>query len=176
MYRGNSLLKGRWIALTAFFLGLALAMTSQGAQMHPPELSAWLINKTGATGFNGQLANVQSVQYSDNNVYVRSTGIPMGPIGYLINGVPIFNMSDGHSYNNQNTWNQNAFVFEGQSFDGCGGIPSSKVLITITSIRPACTRISLMSTPLCLDSPWTAFPSTAHEDVPIPTAPAVSGL
>lgn len=51
------------------------------AQTDPPELAAWLINTTGATGYNGIHADVDSVQYSDNNVYVRCSGIPAYNIG-----------------------------------------------------------------------------------------------
>ncbi|HEX8097929.1 MAG TPA: YHYH protein, partial [Pyrinomonadaceae bacterium] len=47
----------------------------------PPELSSWKINTTGATGYGNSLADVQQVRYSDNYVYVNSTGIPSYSIG-----------------------------------------------------------------------------------------------
>jgi hypothetical protein len=164
MTKRNFPATARWVILTVLILATGLAMTSQGAQIDPPELAAWLINKTGATGFNGQLANVQSVQYSENSVYVRSTGIPtyaigpwsrnpntaraqnylfriprkpsesannkivtpIGPIGFLTNGVPFYNMSDARSFNNQNIWHQNALFFEGDTFDSCWGHPQQQ--------------------------------------------------
>lgn len=46
-----------------------------------PHVSAWLLNTTGATGFNGISSNVQRVQYSAANVYVTCTGIPSYTIG-----------------------------------------------------------------------------------------------
>ncbi len=46
-----------------------------------PEISCWVINTTGATGYNGIPSNVQTVQYSTNNVYVSCTCIPGYSIG-----------------------------------------------------------------------------------------------
>ena len=49
-----------------------------------PIVSSWVVNTTGATGFNGILSNVQRVQYSAANVYVTCTGVPgygIGPWG-----------------------------------------------------------------------------------------------
>ena len=46
-----------------------------------PSVSAWIVNTTGATGFNGILSNVQRVQYSAANVYVTCAGIPAYTIG-----------------------------------------------------------------------------------------------
>ena len=46
-----------------------------------PEITSWIINTTGATGYNGILSNVQLVQYSTNNVYVSCTCIPGYDIG-----------------------------------------------------------------------------------------------
>ena len=51
------------------------------AQNTPPELASWLINTTGLKGYGGLPANVQSVQFSDGNVYVSSSGIPAYTIG-----------------------------------------------------------------------------------------------
>jgi len=51
------------------------------AQTDPPELSSWMINTTGVTGYNGISANVQKVQYSTGNVYINCTGVPSFTIG-----------------------------------------------------------------------------------------------
>ncbi|REJ81956.1 MAG: YHYH protein [Bacteroidetes bacterium] len=127
-----------------------------------PEITSWIINNSGATGYNNIPSNVQLVQYSTNNVYVSATCIPsynigpwpgnpntpvnqnfvykitrnpvqntgtpvnigLGHIGVWINGVSIFNASDGQSYNNQGVWNRNAYYWEGPSFDNCLGHPA----------------------------------------------------
>ena len=46
-----------------------------------PEITSWIINTTGQTGYNGIQSNVQQVQYSTNNVYVTATCIPDYSIG-----------------------------------------------------------------------------------------------
>lgn len=46
-----------------------------------PEISSWIRNTTGATGYNNILSNIQVVQYSTNNVYVSCTCIPDYSIG-----------------------------------------------------------------------------------------------
>ena len=48
----------------------------------------------------------------------------LGNIGIWVNGVGIFNYSDGRSYNNKNIWHNDAIRVEGPSFDTCGGHPS----------------------------------------------------
>jgi hypothetical protein len=53
-----------------------------------PSVSAWIVNTTGATGYNGILSNVQRVQYSAANVYVTCTGIPSYAIGPTWAGNP----------------------------------------------------------------------------------------
>ncbi len=50
-------------------------------QTNDPELSSWLLNTTGITGYNGLPANIQKVQYSQNYVYISSTDIPAYSIG-----------------------------------------------------------------------------------------------
>lgn len=52
------------------------------------------------------------------------TATPLGHIGVWTNGVSIFNAKDAFSYNNQGIWNQNAYFFEGSSFDDCLGHPA----------------------------------------------------
>ena len=51
------------------------------AHADPPELQAWLRNTDGTTGYAGILADVQTVQYTDDHVWVSATGIPSYPIG-----------------------------------------------------------------------------------------------
>lgn len=46
-----------------------------------PEITSWIINSTGETGYDGIETNVQQVQYSDDNVYVSCTCIPGYDIG-----------------------------------------------------------------------------------------------
>lgn len=58
---------------------------------------------------------------------VQNTGalvnVGLGQIGVWKNGVTMYNAQDAHSYNNQNIWLQNAYYFEGVSFDNCLGHP-----------------------------------------------------
>lgn len=136
-----------------------------------PDITSWIINTTGATGYNGLPSNVQQVQYSSTDVYVSASCIPgyaigpwnsnpntpsnqnfvfkitrnpvqntgtstttsMGHIGVWSNGVSIFNPKDGYYWNNSTssfssggsgTWNRNALVYEGISFDNCLGHPA----------------------------------------------------
>lgn len=53
-----------------------------------------------------------------------ATNVGMGHIGVWTNGVSIFNVSDGMSYNNAGVWNRNAYFWEGISFDDCLGHPA----------------------------------------------------
>jgi hypothetical protein len=46
-----------------------------------PEITSWILNTTGATGYNGIASNVQQVRYSADNVYVSATCIPGYDIG-----------------------------------------------------------------------------------------------
>jgi len=147
--------------LLSVLCGIFLAATTVYAQLGP-EVTSWIVNTTGDTGYNNIPSNVQQVQYSDNNVYVSATCIPaydigpwasnpntprnqnfvfkvtrhpapntgtsiatpMGHIGVWTNGVSVFNAKDGFSYNSQNVWFQDAFVYEGKSFDDCLGHPA----------------------------------------------------
>jgi len=47
-----------------------------------------------------------------------------GQIAVLLNGVPIYNYSDAHTYHNGGIWHQNAIVFENRGFDCAKGHPS----------------------------------------------------
>lgn len=60
-------------------LFLLLASTMASAQT--PEITSWIMNTTGQTGYGGILSNVQQVQYSQNNVYITATCIPDYSIG-----------------------------------------------------------------------------------------------
>lgn len=62
-----------------FLFLLTLLTSSVIAQT--PEITSWIRNTTGATGYNGIQSNVQIVQYSAGNVYVSCTCIPGYSIG-----------------------------------------------------------------------------------------------
>lgn len=51
------------------------------AQTTGPEVISWRLNTNGATGYKGQVTNVQKVQYSDSWVYVSCTSVPDYEIG-----------------------------------------------------------------------------------------------
>ena len=82
------------------FLLLSLVVIAIGAQAQTnPAITNWLINTTGLTGrhyVNGNptpitdavAANVQSVQYSANWVYVTTTGVPSYITGPFLDGNP----------------------------------------------------------------------------------------
>ncbi len=127
-----------------------------------PEITSWVINSTGATGYGGIESNVQVVQYSTDNVYISCTCVPgytigpwagnpntpvnqnfvykitrnpvqntgtltsigLGHTGVWSNGVSVFNADDAQTYNMQGVWHQNAYFFEGASFDDCLGHPA----------------------------------------------------
>ena len=46
-----------------------------------PEITSWIINTIGETGYAGISTNVQQVQYSTNNVYISASCIPGYDIG-----------------------------------------------------------------------------------------------
>lgn len=52
------------------------------------------------------------------------TATALGTIGVMVNGVPFFNALDAFSYQNENTWHQNAMHFEASGMDGCKGHPA----------------------------------------------------
>jgi hypothetical protein len=148
----------------------SLISLSMQAQVGP-EVTSWVLNTSGATGYGGISSNVQQVQYSTTDVYVSSTCIPgysigpwnsnpntpsnqnfvfkitrnptqntgtatataLGHVGVWTNGVSIYNPKDGYYWNNSTssfssggsgTWNRNALVYEGVSFDNCLGHPA----------------------------------------------------
>ncbi|MEI8133493.1 MAG: YHYH protein [bacterium] len=61
------------------FLVLAFASTCQ-AQLGP-DVTSWILNTTGKTGYGGLLTNIQQVQYSADNVYVSASCVPGYNIG-----------------------------------------------------------------------------------------------
>jgi hypothetical protein len=65
----------------AMLAGASFMMRTAQAVSDPPALAVWMRNTTGATGYNNIAANVQQVRYSDNYVYINSTGIPSYSIG-----------------------------------------------------------------------------------------------
>lgn len=62
---------------------------------------------------------------------------PYGHIGIWKNGVSIYNPKDAKSYLTKNTWYQNAFYFEGNTFDNCLGHPN-QLLEYHTHVNPRC--------------------------------------
>jgi len=52
------------------------------------------------------------------------TNVPLGQVGVWSNGVSVFNALDANSYMSLNYWHQNAYIFEGSSFDACLGHPA----------------------------------------------------
>ena len=59
-------------------LGAFFALKSIYAQ---PELSSWILNSNGATGYNGIPSNIQKLQYSTDYIYVSASCIPGYDIG-----------------------------------------------------------------------------------------------
>jgi hypothetical protein len=76
---------------------------------------------------NPNVASNQNFVFKITRSPQQNTGTPtavgLGHIGVWSNGVSIFNVSDGQSYNNQGVWNRNAYFWEGSGFDNCLGHP-----------------------------------------------------
>src|SRR5258706_298923 len=76
---------------------------------------------------NPNIASNQNFVFKITRSPQQNTGTPtavgLGHIGVWSNGVSIFNVSDGQSYNNQGVWNRNAYFWEGSGFDNCLGHP-----------------------------------------------------
>ena len=64
-----------------FYTLLLLVLPALSQAQITPIVSGWLVNTTGATGYNGIPSNVQRVQYSAGNVYITCTGVPAYGIG-----------------------------------------------------------------------------------------------
>jgi hypothetical protein len=67
----------RYFILYLVLLSLPMRVCAQLT----PIINSWVVNTTGATGYNGILSNVQRVQYSTGNVYITCTGVPSYTIG-----------------------------------------------------------------------------------------------
>lgn len=62
--------------------GLGLAGLGQAFGQAPgPEITSWIRNTTGYTGYNGIEADCQQVEYSNDFVYVSASGVPAYTIG-----------------------------------------------------------------------------------------------
>ncbi len=59
---------------------LILCISNANAQL-TPEVTSWVINSSGQTGYGGLVTNIQQVQYSADNVYVSASCIPGYDIG-----------------------------------------------------------------------------------------------
>lgn len=67
-----------WIRAIVLMLASAVSVA---AQTLSPEVTCWIQNLNGATGYNGLPSNVQKVEYSANWVYASCTCIPGYDIG-----------------------------------------------------------------------------------------------
>jgi len=63
------------------FLVIVVLFASQLHAQLGPEITSWVINPGGQTGYNNIPSNVQTIQYSATQVYVSCTGIPGYSIG-----------------------------------------------------------------------------------------------
>ena len=63
------------------FLVIAVLFASQLHAQLGPEITSWVINPGGQTGYNNIPSNVQTIQYSATQVYVSCTCIPGYSIG-----------------------------------------------------------------------------------------------
>ena len=79
-------------------LSTALLLFSISLAQLTPDITSWVLNTTGQTGYAGILSNVQIVQYDTNYTYVSCTCIP----GYSI----------GPWIGNPNTPSNQNFVFQ----------------------------------------------------------------
>ena len=68
-------MRKRILIIGLLLLNIPIAFT-QG-----PEITSWIRNTTGATGYGGIESNVQVVQYTSSDVYISSTCIPDYTIG-----------------------------------------------------------------------------------------------
>ena len=62
-------------------LSTLLLLTSIGFAQNTPDVTSWIRNTTGQTGYGGILSNVQAVQYDTTYTYVSCTCIPGYSIG-----------------------------------------------------------------------------------------------
>ncbi len=64
-----------------FALQFALTLLISALKGQGPEITSWVMNTNGATGFGGIETNVQQVNYTNTDVYVSCTCIPGYDIG-----------------------------------------------------------------------------------------------
>ena len=48
-----------------------------------------------------------------------------GPVAWMVNGIALYGLSDGQSYNGANVWQNLAAEFEKYDFDACNGEATS---------------------------------------------------
>ena len=94
------------------------------------------IKATGIPDYSiGPFGNDPNLPANDNATFdiprnpspaTTHTATGLGAIGVLVNGVDVFNMSDGNSYNNAGVWHNNAGVVEAQSFDANNAHPQQQ--------------------------------------------------
>ncbi len=83
---------------------------SEGIPSH--EIGPWPGNPNVATGRNWTWRLPRNPQAATS-----PTETPLGQIGTMVNGVPMFNTKDGRTYLNRGVWEQDAVYFEGQTMD-----------------------------------------------------------
>jgi len=108
---------------SVYYTGTDVYVSSQGIPSY--NVGPWTMNPNVPSAQN----KVWKLTLSPvNNTGVKTTS-GLGPIGVWSNGMVIFNGMDGFTWNNGTntvspgvgTWNRNAYVFEGVSFDACLG-------------------------------------------------------
>jgi hypothetical protein len=94
------------------------------------------VKATGIPDYNiGPFNGDPNVPANDNATFdiprdpqpaTTHTATGLGAIGVLVNGVDVFNMSDGNSYQNKGVWHNNAGVVEASSFDAANAHPQQQ--------------------------------------------------
>jgi hypothetical protein len=101
-------------------------ISSQGIPSY--NVGPWAMNPNVPSAQN----KVWNITLNPTNNTGTKTNTGLGLIGVWSNGIGIFNGMDGYYWNNvtmtvspgMGTWNRNAYVFEGVSFDACLGHPN----------------------------------------------------
>ena len=81
---------------------IALSLVASSSTVAEPIISSWYTEKAGS----------YAADYTSTNIVSG-----LGTNGLGVDGVPVFNSSDGMSYNNTGVWNRDAFFNEGVTFD-----------------------------------------------------------
>ena len=94
------------------------------------------VKATGIPDYNiGPFGNNPNIPANDNATFdiprnpspaTTHTATGLGAIGVLVNGVDVFNMSDGNTYQNKGVWHNNAGVVEAVSFDANNAHPQQQ--------------------------------------------------